>query len=128
MALFLVCGSAAVMAQKAADITFKQTEINLGTFTRDNGIRTCEFKFVNSGNANLFIHQAFASCGCTVPEYTQQAIAPGDSGIVKVTYNGKTKAAGVFKKSITIHSNAKTETVRLYISGEMTEGKEGGDK
>ena len=72
------------------------------------------------GDAPLVIHQAVASCGCTVPEYSQEPIAPGKTGTVKVTYNGTGRYPGHFKKSITLRTNAKTEIMRLFIEGDMT--------
>lgn len=44
---------------------------------------------------------------------------PGKTGVIKVTYNGKGRYPGHFKKSITVRTNAKTEMVRLYIEGDM---------
>jgi len=77
------------------------------------------FKFKNTGDKPLVIEQAVASCGCTIPTYTQAPIAPGKSGEIKVVYNGKGKSAGEFKKVITVRSNASNELVRLYIMGDM---------
>ena len=85
-----------------------------------NGIKQEGLTFTNIGDAPLVIHQAVASCGCTVPEYTKEPIMPGKKGTIKVTYNGTGKYPGHFKKSITLRTNAKTEMVRLYIEGDMT--------
>ena len=76
--------------------------------------------FTNIGDAPLVIHQAVASCGCTVPDYTKEPIQPGKTGTIKVTYNGTGKYPGHFKKSITLRTNAKTEMMRIYIEGNMT--------
>ena len=54
-----------------------------------------------------------------MPEYPLEPILPGGKGTIKVTYNGKGKRPGVFRKSITIHNNGKQTPVRLYIEGEM---------
>ena len=40
---------------------------------------------------------------------------------LEVTYNGKTKFTGHFKKAITIYTNGVPETTRIYIEGTMTE-------
>ncbi len=109
--------------QKQADIKFDKTTIDLGTFPESSPVQKCTFKFTNIGNAPLIINQAVASCGCTVPEYTKEPIQPGKSGIINVTYNGKGKFPGYFKKTITIRTNGKSEMTRLYICGEMEEGK-----
>lgn len=110
-------------AQKQAEIKFDKVTIDLGTFPKSNPVRQTVFVFTNTGDAPLVINQAMASCGCTVPTYTKTPIMPGQKGEIKVTYNGSTLFAGHFKKSITVHSNAKTEMTRLYIEGVMTESE-----
>ena len=110
-----------VTAQEKAEIKFDTTTHNFGTFSESNPIVSRVFKFTNIGGSPLVIHQAVASCGCTVPVYTQEPVMPGESGEIKVTYNGTGKYAGHFKKSITIRTNAKTEMIRLFIEGDMTE-------
>ena len=107
-------------AQGKAEIKFDKTTHVFGTFSENNPIVSCTFKFTNIGDAPLVIHQAVASCGCTVPEYTQEPIMPGKTGTIKVTYNGTDKYPGHFKKSITLRTNAKTEMIRLFVEGDMT--------
>src|SRR4051812_22295858 len=46
---------------------------------------THQFAFVNKGSAPLVISSVQASCGCTITEYSKEAIAPGQSGFVKAT-------------------------------------------
>ena len=69
------------------------------------------------------INQAIASCGCTIPEYTKQPIAPGQKGTLKVTYNGKGKIPGHFKKTVTVRTNGDPELIRIYVEGDMKEAK-----
>lgn len=111
--------ASAVVADDTAEMTFKNKNHNFGIVAQDTCVVSCVFTFTNTGNAPLIVHQAVSSCGCTVPEYTQEPIAPGATGTINVTYNGRTKRPGVFKKSITIHSNAVNTPVRVYIEGEM---------
>ena len=115
----LVIGISYASAQ-TADIKFDKTTHDFGTFSENNPVVSCVFTFTNIGDAPLVIHQAVASCGCTVPDYTKEPILPGKTGTIKVTYNGTGKYAGHFKKSITLRTNAKTEMLRLYIEGNMT--------
>ena len=93
---------------------------SFGTFSENNPVVSCTFTFTNVGDAPLVIHQAVASCGCTVPEYTQEPVMPGKTGTIKITYNGTGKYPGHFKKSITLRTNAKTEMMRLFVEGDMT--------
>ena len=105
-----------------AEIKFDKTSHNFGSVPESQKV-TCTFKFTNTGDNLLVIHQAIASCGCTVPKYSKEPIKPGESGEITVTYNGAGKFPGHFKKSITIRTNAKQEIIRLYIEGDMQGGK-----
>lgn len=111
-----------MMASAQAVIKFDKTSHNYGKFTEDKP-QTCVFKFTNTGNEPLVIHQAFASCGCTVPTFTKEPIAPGKTGEIKVVYNGKGKLPGHFKKTVSVRSNATNALVRVYIEGDMVEKK-----
>lgn len=115
-----VLGTTAIFAQAKAEITFDKTTHDFGTFSEKDPKVSCVFTFKNTGKASLIIHQAVASCGCTVPSYTKEPIKPGETGEIKITYNGAGRFPGHFKKTITIHSNAKNEMVRVYIEGDMT--------
>lgn len=104
---------------KEARIVFDKTTQDLGTFSEDDPVVKCTFTFTNEGNAPLVIHQAIASCGCTVPTYTRMPVKPGESGQMEVIYNGNGKLPGRFKKSITVRTNASEPMVKLYITGVM---------
>ena len=106
-----------------AEIKFEKTSHNFGTFPESSPKVTCTFKFTNTGDKLLVIHQAMASCGCTVPQFPKEPIKPGESGEIIVTYNEAGKFPGHFKKSITIRTNAKQEIIRLYVEGDMQPGK-----
>lgn len=106
-------------AAKMAVITFDKTTHDYGDFSEDDPVVSCKFTFTNTGEAPLVIHQAIASCGCTVPTYTRMPIKPGEKGAIEVTYNGHGKFPGRFKKSITVRTNAKEPMTRLIVSGNM---------
>lgn len=116
LTLFLGAG----VADAQAVIKFEKTNHNYGKFTEDQ-VQTCVFKFTNTGDEPLVIHQAFASCGCTVPTYSKESIAPGKSGELKVVYNGKGKLPGHFKKTVSVRSNATNSLCRVMVEGEMVE-------
>ena len=119
IATLLFAVVAGTFAQNQAKVSFDKTTWNFGTFP-ESQIQTCTFTFKNTGDVPLIINQAVASCGCTVPTYTKKPVAPGESGTLKVTYNGKGKFEGHFKKSITVRTNGTPEVVRLYVEGDMT--------
>ncbi len=106
-----------------AEIKFDKLTNNFGNFEESNPVQKATFTFTNIGDKPLVINQAIASCGCTVPNYTKKPIMPGQKGTISVTYNGKGKFPGHFKKTITVRTNGKVEMTRLYIEGNMTEKK-----
>ena len=103
------------------EMKFEETRHNFGVFAQDTAIVSHDFIFTNVGKAPLIIHQASASCGCTVPTFTKEPVKSGEKGEINVTYNGKGLMTGRFSKTITVRSNAKNKIVRLIIEGEMTE-------
>ncbi|MDE5551470.1 MAG: DUF1573 domain-containing protein [Bacteroidaceae bacterium] len=117
----LIAMSLGVQAKKYPQIKFEKTTIDMGTFSLDNPVQKCVFKFTNVGDAKLVINQVHASCGCTVAEYPKDFIAPGASGEIIVTYDGSNKMPGRFKKNIQIFTNSKEELVRIFIAGDMTD-------
>jgi hypothetical protein len=62
------------------------------------------FKFTNTGKSPLIIKDAKGSCGCTVPEFPKQPIAPGATDSIKVTYDAGTQA-GRQQKTVTLTTN-----------------------
>lgn len=112
----LALGTGAAFAQ--AVITFEKSSYSFGKFN-ENDPQTMEFVFTNTGDKPLVIQQAMASCGCTVPSYSLEPIAPGKKGKLKVVYSGKGKLPGPFKKTVSVRSNATNSLVRVYIEGDM---------
>ncbi len=85
---------------------------------KNGGDPFCSFTFKNTGNEPLIISNAKGSCGCTVPTWPKEPIAPGATGSIKVKYD--TKRTGPINKSVTITSNAvNTPTKVLRIKGEV---------
>lgn len=78
---------------------------------------TATFTFTNSGTQPIVISEAKASCGCTVPEFSKEPVAPGATGTVKATYNAE--KTGHFDKDVTIFSNVSAVDVKLKIKGEV---------
>lgn len=87
-----------------------------------NGNAEHVFCFANEGDAPLLITSAFSSCGCVVPEWPREPIAPKAKASIKVKYN--TSKVGAFTKVIIVKSNdtASPKTV-LRINGVVVEEK-----
>src|SRR5688572_22007426 len=72
------------------------------------------FKFKNTGEGPLIIESATASCGCTVPSYPKEPIAPGQEGKIDVQFDSKGKT-GQQNKQITIRANTQPNITELTI-------------
>ena len=92
-----------IAISQGAEISFDKSTHDYGQIEKSaNG--ECVFVFTNTGNQPLKISNAKGSCGCTVPQWPREEIAPGSTGEIRVRYD--TKRVGVINKSVTIQSNA----------------------
>lgn len=73
------------------------------------------FVFTNEGEGPLIISNAQGSCGCTVPDWPRQPIAPGQKGQIKVSFNSKGRA-GRQDKRVTLTTNAVPQSKVLNIT------------
>jgi hypothetical protein len=95
----------AAVPTSTAEITFSKDLHDFGTISKgDNG--STEFTFKNTGKEPLIIANAQGSCGCTVPQWPKEPIAPGATGVIKVKYD--TNRPGPINKSVTISTNVTT--------------------
>jgi hypothetical protein len=90
---------------KYPELTFEKQEHDFGTITQGDKVNY-EFKFKNTGQADLIITDAKGSCGCTVPDYPKTPIKPGGSGKIKVSFDSTGKN-GQNTKSVTLSCNIK---------------------
>lgn len=75
-----------------------------------------DFEFKNVGKKPIIISEAHGSCGCTVPKWPQEPIAPGKKGVIHVAYNTQGRP-GPISKEVTINSNAQQSPMVLHIRG-----------
>ncbi len=99
-------------------MTFEKTEMDYGTIAQGaDPLR--RFKFKNTGTEPLVIKNARGSCGCTVPSFKKEPIAPGETSEIEVRYD--TQRIGDFSKSITIETNEGEQPRMLMIKGKVNE-------
>ena len=103
MAAFVTVTAQGTPVQSGAKIEFSKETHDYGNIKYE-GEPYCSFDFKNTGDQPLIISNAKGSCGCTVPEYSQEPIAPGAKGTIRVKYD--TKRPGPINKTVTITSNA----------------------
>ena len=99
-----------------ATIDFESKVIDYGTIEHNSdGAR--KFIFTNNGTDPLQIKSARGSCGCTVPTWPKEPIAPGETAEIGVKY--ATNRVGPFTKTITLSTNASKKPVILTIKGKV---------
>ncbi len=100
---------------EGAGMVFETETIDYGTIPHNaDGKR--EFVLTNNGTKPLIITNATGSCGCTVPTYPKEPIAPGAKAVIGVKY--ATDRVGAFTKTVTITSNAEGQASKvLTIKG-----------
>ena len=107
------------LAEKAnqfPQIKFEETTHDFGEIKQGVEVQTL-FNFKNTGKVPLVITNASSSCGCTVPEYPKEAIAPGATGAIKVVYNGS--GNGNITKTVTLTTNTEQGTETLTINANV---------
>jgi hypothetical protein len=119
----LVSKNASAQIVSGAKIEFSKETHDYGT-VKYGGDGTCTFDFTNTGTEPLIISNAKGSCGCTVPDWPKEPIAPGATGTIKVSYD--TKRPGAISKSVTITSNDASEPTKVIrITGNVLPAPEG---
>lgn len=111
-ALFLILS----LAAQADDIRWLSTEYDFGTFREAEGKKTGCVRFVNKGKEPTVINRVKPTCGCTVAEYTEGEIAPGDTATVSFTYNPAGRP-GRFLKHIKVYTGLDDALTSVTIKG-----------
>ncbi len=127
LVLFIAAIGGKAVAQEVtsgAAIEFTKEVHDYGT-VEYGGNGQCTFEFKNTGTAPLIISNAKGSCGCTVPSWPKEPIAPGKTGTITVKYD--TKRPGAINKSVTITSNASNSPTKVIrIKGTVEPKPESG--
>lgn len=108
--------AAALGATAGPSVHWLNTHHRFGAFHEDDGTVECTFRYVNDGDEPLRITAARSSCGCTLPRYTRDDVAPGDTAEITVSYD-PTGRPGRFSKNVYIDTNTNPVRTTLTISG-----------
>jgi hypothetical protein len=111
-------GLPAAILKDTTTVQFEETEFKFGTISQGDKVEHI-FKLKNTGTKPLIIANAWGSCGCTVPEYPRDPIAPGAESQVKVTFNSAGKK-GEQHKSVTMQMNTIRHNEEVFLSGTVT--------
>ncbi len=104
-----------VAAGPTTTIKFDETTFDFGTVDQGDKVQHT-YKFTNTGKESLIISNAKGSCGCTVPSWPKEPIAPGKSGEILVEFDTKGKKNNQ-NKTVTITANTTPAQTFLKIKG-----------
>jgi len=99
-------------------LAFDQEVYDFGTVDEGDVVEH-SFLVTNKGETELIITNAKASCGCTVPTWPKEAIAPGESAGVEVKFNTSGKK-NKQSKTITLTTNTEKGVETVKITGMVT--------
>lgn len=109
--------AAPIDSANAAVMAFESSTYDFGKIKEGEKV-SFGFKFTNKGKSPLIIQSVASSCGCTVPEYPHEPIAPGDSAEIKVVFNSQGKQ-GLQNKVVSITSNGIPTSSEVNFVGEV---------
>lgn len=102
---------------KGAYMQFESERHDFGTLTFGEPAKVT-FYYTNTGNEPLVIHTVKSTCGCTIPHWSKDSLAPKASEKITIEYN--TNRSGQFEKGIMLYTNAINSVITLLIEGEVT--------
>ena len=95
--------SASQVSGGVPTIYFTETQHDFGKVNEGDKV-DYTFNFANKGTTNLTIKDIKTSCGCTAALLSQDNLAPGQEGTLKVELDTKNRS-GKMSRTITINSN-----------------------
>lgn len=99
-------------------MSFTQEQYDFGTVPEGEVVKRT-FKFKNTGKEPLIISDAKGSCGCTVPKWPREPIAPGASSDIVVEFNSD-KKTGKRNQQVTITANTTPPQTIIRLTGNVT--------
>ena len=96
-------------------MTFEELTFDFGTVTEGEKV-SHTYNFTNTGSEPLVVSDAKGSCGCTVPKWPREPIAPGASSQITVEFNSKGKK-GQRNQKVTLTANTNPPQTFLSLTG-----------
>lgn len=98
-------------------MTFNETTFDFGA-VNEGELVAHTYSFTNTGSEPLVLSDAKGSCGCTVPKWPREPIAPGQTADITVEFNSKNKK-GKRNQKVTVTANTNPPQTFIYLTGEV---------
>ncbi len=93
--------------------TFNAGKVILGEEVEAN------FTIKNTGKYPLIIAEVKGECSCTVAEFPEEPIEPGETGKISATVRTDNAAEGMLSKGVRIIANTEPSLTKLTINAEI---------
>lgn len=124
LTIFMLIVSCVVMtAQGKHLLKFSETAHDFGTVSQKAAPVVHEYEFINTSTEPVAVLSASAQCGCTRPEYPVKPLAPGERGVIKVTFEPLGQVGNANKDVVVRYRGAKassSQRITLRLTGVVT--------
>jgi len=107
------------VGQQVKPLQFMKDTHDFGAIDQTGGPAVYQFDYTNVSDRPVKILNVRPSCGCTTPDWTREAIAPGKTGFVQASFDPKGRP-GFFNKSLTITTDFDSNPIILQIKGNVS--------
>ena len=97
-------------------LKFIPDKVDFGMIREEDGKVSREVKAVNISPDSTFIISARTSCGCSAADYTESVLAPGDTALVRLTYDPFNRP-GRFLKTAKFFTGSERRSNSIKMSG-----------
>ncbi len=116
----LAVNDPATVKNNSPSISWNKTVHDFGQIPQGIPVEAV-FTLTNNDDEVLLIKEVKTTCGCTVAGYSQDPILPGESTVIKATFNAKKE--GAINKIIKVHTNQSDNYIPLKLKGTVVKGK-----
>lgn len=88
------------------------TDRDFGTMKQGDNLEV-SFRFKNTGKKPLIISNVTAGCGCTIPEIPKKPYAPGETGVIKASFDSNKGQVGMNSKQVNVFANTNPVMITL---------------
>jgi hypothetical protein len=96
---------------------FELTEHDFGDIAPGDEVGA-RFGFKNTGDGLLLIERVITGCGCTVAQYSEKPLKPGESGFVEIIFDSRGKRGAQFQ-DVRVFFRGHKKPARLSIIAEV---------
>jgi Protein of unknown function (DUF1573). len=120
LVIFLLSLPYLCMGQGKPEAKYSFLTFDLGFVTKDSPVVTVPVTVSNTGKAPLIYQEVSVSCPCVTVDYPRSPLAPGESAVIKITYDGSKQPLSRFTKEIFLPPTLKASIAVSFSMGNLS--------